>query len=197
MQITAQEIVERVARDLPFFKHSGGGLTISGGEPLFQPEFTLEICKLAKKRGIHVCVETCGYGETEHLLTLQEYVDCFLFDYKIAKEHAKAYLGIDDSLILTNLEKLSKTDVGIILRCPIIPEINDTEEHFLSIAELAQRTTNIQEIQLLPYHPLGVEKSRRIGKEPTYTNLNFLDPTRLQQPAEDLQKETKIKVTVL
>lgn len=194
-RISAQAVIEEVSRYLPFFEKSGGGLTVSGGEPLFQAPFTLEACRLAKKAGIQVCVETSGFGKTEDLLALTPFVDIFLFDYKLVGESAEKYLGAPVAIIEKNFRALQDANAKIILRCPIIPQVNFTSEHFESIAQRV-KNTGVVEIQLLPYHPLGVEKAKKIGKSSPYENPEFLDKTALRPFANQLQAQTKIKTTV-
>ena len=193
---TAKSIVEEVSRYLPFFEKSGGGLTVSGGEPLFQADFTLEICRLAQKAGIQVCVETSGFGKTEALLALVPFVEHFLFDFKITGERAKKYIGADDTLILKNLFALDNAGGKTVLRCPIIPAVNDGEDHFRAIVRTVKKLTGITEIQLLPYHPLGVQKAKKIGKISPYGNPDFLDSALLKETARNLQLQTNIKTTV-
>ena len=194
--ISAQEIVDKILPNLPFYQKSGGGLTISGGEPLFQPQFTLELCQLSQKQGIQVCVETCGYGNLSNLLDLIPYVQFFLFDFKMKKD-AEKYIGVSGELILENLSALSEAGGKIILRCPIIPEVNFTKEHFDDICEIAIKNKGIEEIQLLAYHPLGIEKAKGLNATLPYANPVFLDKNLLLPYAEKLENKTKKKATVI
>jgi pyruvate formate lyase activating enzyme len=196
-EMQPSELLEQIKPNLPFYKNSGGGVTISGGEPLLQGEFTLELCRILSEEGIQVCVETCGYGKTETLLALIPYVEYFLFDFKLKGEHTKKYLGVTEADILKNLAALSDNGGKIILRCPIIPDVNFHEKHFADICELAVKTVGITEIQLLPYHPLGIEKAKTLGKSLPYQNEKFLEGGELKPYAEKLQKQTNKKTTVL
>lgn len=162
----AQEVIKNVLLDKSFYDNSGGGLTLSGGEPLYSIELTTQLLKAAKEHGIHTCLETCGFARWEDLESISDYVDLFLFDIKETdKELHKVYTGVDNELILQNLFKLNKMGAKIVLRCPIIPRYNDREEHFKNIAELANRLENVLYIDVLPYHPLGKSKSKLIGEE--------------------------------
>ncbi len=193
----AETLIAEIKRNEAFFRHSDGGLTVSGGEPLFQPDFTRELCRLAKESGIHVCVETSGMGKTDELCAIAEFVDLFLFDYKISDANGARHLGVSsDALILENLAALDKRHAEIILRCPIIPSVNFTKEHFEAIAALAKSMKNIREIQFLPYHPLGVSKAKRLQKQMAFDNPDFLDKTLLLPYASKIQNETKIKTLV-
>ena len=163
---TAEEILEEVLRDKPFYDNSGGGLTLSGGEPLYQPEFCLELLQKAKENGLHVCMETCGLTTPEILEKVAPLVDIFLFDYKETDpERHKAYTGADNSLILQNLRRLNALGKQIVLRCPIIPTLNDREEHFAGIGKLAEELSCVSEVCVEPYHAYGSSKYKRLGKE--------------------------------
>ena len=164
-KISAQEVIEEVLKDKIFYENSGGGITISGGEPLTQFEFSYNLLSLAKQNGLHTCIETCGFLKTEELIKISELVDIFLFDWKLTDGtlHQK-YTGKSNRLILENLKELNKANKTIILRCPIIPTVNDTDEHFLGIANLANTLKNIIKIEIEPYHSLGNHKYKKLGK---------------------------------
>lgn len=164
-EITPEAIIADVMKDAAFYQNSGGGLTLSGGEPLAQPEFCLSILKLAKEQGLHICMETCGFAKTEVLAEVAQYVDLFLFDYKETdSQKHKTFTGVDNALILQNLRFLNSIGKPIILRCPIIPTYNDTEEHFDGIAQIANDLKSIQRVELEPYHDFGLMKYKRLGR---------------------------------
>lgn len=164
--VTAEEVLNTVLSDREFYEDSGGGLTLSGGEPFLQYEFMLEILKKAKENSLHICVETCGFADSKKLLSAAEYVDIFLFDYKLSDSVLhKEYTGVGNEKILENLKLLNENGNKIILRCPIIPDVNDTEEHFSAIAEVADSCENITGIEIAPYHELGISKSDRLGEK--------------------------------
>lgn len=159
-----EQIMEVVRKDLPYYEQTGGGLTISGGEPFFQPEFLLEVLRLAKADRIHTCVETCGLVPADSLTKTLPYIDLFLFDYKETSPVLhKEFTGADNRLILSNLDLLCSLNKPVILRCPIIPGFNDTKEHFAGIHEIEARYHNLAGIEILPYHDLGKEKAAAIG----------------------------------
>ena len=163
-EMSTDEIMEIVKRDMPFYKESGGGLTLSGGEPLMQPDFVLDILKKAKENGISTCIETSGYGNAEKLAEIAKYTDKFLFDYKATSDSEHIRLcGVSQKPILDNLALLDSLDAQIVLRCPIIPGINDTKEHFAGIAATAKKYNGILEVQLEPYHKLGESKAVQLG----------------------------------
>lgn len=165
-EYNAEEVIEQVLKDQKYYKESGGGVTFSGGEPMVQFEFLGELLKLAKASGLHVCLETSGYAETEKYLIIKEYVDIFLFDYKLTNEEMhRKYTGVSNKLILKNLDELANMETQIRLRCIIIPTINDTNEHFEAIGKIADKYDNIIAVDLETYHNLGNSKLLHLGKE--------------------------------
>ena len=163
--MAAEQVIAEVENDRIFFQESSGGLTISGGEPLFQAEYTLEIMRLAAEKGISCCVETCGYGNFRYLQQFSNYTDIFLYDIKAADgELHRKLTGVDNSLILENLQKLNDLGAKIILRCPLIPGVNDDEYHLLAIANLAERLNNVQAVHVEPYNPLAKSKYRQLNR---------------------------------
>lgn len=163
--ISAKDIISIVLEDEPFYK-TGGGITLSGGEPLFQAEFCFDILNLAKAYNIHTCLETCGFTTEENIIKAALITDLFLFDCKETNSQLhKKYTGVDNSLILSNLRKLDSLGKKIILRCPIIPSYNTRDEHFAGIGNLASSLKNVERIELEPYHNFGEQKYSNLGKE--------------------------------
>ena len=163
---TTDEVLKEIVKDKPFYENSGGGMTLSGGEPLAQYDFSLELLKKAKENGIHTAIETCGYAEKSKILEIAKYVDLFLFDCKETdQELHKEYTGVDNKIILDNLKALSDAGSKIILRCPIIPGFNDRAEHFKGISETAEKFSGIEHIEIEPFHPLGESKYSVLGRE--------------------------------
>ena len=163
--MTVTEVIDDVMKDLRFFKESDGGITVSGGEPMLQHEYTLALLKEAKKRGIQTAMETSGFALLEQYKQVLPYVDEFLWDYKETDEiKHKEFTGVSNQRILENLDALYKDGANIILRCPIIPGLNDTEEHFRGIAQRSSQMKNLKGVELMPYHKFGVAKDTRIGR---------------------------------
>ena len=189
-KLSVDDVIEEVLRDRDFYAQSGGGITLSGGEPLMQYNFSLELLKRAKEQGIHTAVETCGFY-SKNLDKLSRYVDLWLYDIKLIteNEHIK-YTGASNKTILKNLHFLDSIGAEIILRCPIIPDVNCTQKHFAQLAELADKHKNISAIQLEPYHPLGIEKSQKLGKICQYNNKNFLSAEELNPFVDYLKSKT-------
>ena len=171
------EVLAEVLKDKPFYDTSGGGMTISGGEPLAQAQFTRDLLFSAKEEGLHTCIETSGQGKSANLREMIPLVDIFLFDYKATSpEIHREYVGTDNNLILENLKILDDVGAEIFLRCPMVPDINADDEHLHGIADIANRHAGIKQIDILPYHPLGISKSEKIGKEyPLDSERTFVD----------------------
>ena len=194
---TAEEVIDIVLHDKPFYEESGGGITLSGGEPLIQYDFTLSLLKLAKQHGLHTAIETSGFSNRD-LTILNDFVDLWLYDIKVfpEEEHIK-YTGVSNKVIFDNLYQLDRIGARIILRCPIIPDVNMTPQHFTAIADLANTLDNVTAIHLEPYHPLGLSKAEQLGKGQPYQNNKFLEPSVLEPFADMLREKTKKEVVVL
>lgn len=163
---TVEEIVKQVLADQMFYNRSGGGVTVSGGEPLMQSTFVKTLLGKLKQRGIHTCVETSGAVKRENLEEALPFVDLFLFDIKETdEENHQKYIGASRKLILENLERINASSTPIILRCPIIPGVNDREEHLQGIIDLYKQFEHIKNIEVMPYHNLGEGKKERYGTE--------------------------------
>lgn len=190
-KITTDELVSEVIRDKEFFASSNGGVTLSGGEPLLQWEFASEFLEKMKALGIHTCVETSGFASEKAFASVARYTDLFYFDFKIAseEEHIK-YTGGSRKRIAQNLASLAKTDCAVVLRCPMIPDVNMNKAHFEAIEKTVIENPHISEIHLLPYHPLGASKSEQLGKIPSYSNRDFLSADKLALAAEELSAKT-------
>lgn len=163
---SVEEVMSEVLEDAFFFESSGGGLTLSGGEPMAQPDFALALARGAKEKGLHVCMETSGFCNSEQLRRIQPYVDLFLYDYKATgdKDHI-AYTGVSQELILKNLFMLNDLGAEVILRCPMVPGYNMTAEHADGIIDVASKLKTLSEIHLEPYHNIGISKRIGLGME--------------------------------
>ncbi|MFI3206131.1 MAG: glycyl-radical enzyme activating protein [Clostridia bacterium] len=163
-EMDSESVMKSVLADRAFYKNSGGGLTLSGGEPLLQDDFALELLQKAKEENIHTCVETSLGVGLEKIEKVAPFVDLFLCDIKETdEENHKKYIGISNKLILENLKKLCEMGKKIKLRCPIIPSVNDRENHFEILGKIYKSHENIIDIQFMPYHILGQGKSDRYG----------------------------------
>lgn len=161
---TVAEVLDRVLRDRPFFERSGGGVTISGGEPLSQPEFTLALLRALKEAGMHTALDTTGFARWETIERALPFVDLFLLDLKHMDAAAhQAAVGVPNDRILENARKIAAAGGAMQIRVPVIPRLNDSPEHVREVgrfvAELGEAVTLVQ---VLPYHAMGVPKWERI-----------------------------------
>ncbi len=189
-KLTVQEVMNEVCQDRAFYRTSGGGLTVSGGEPLSQIDFTAALLVAAREEGIHRCVETSGFSSWNCLERLLGLVDLFLFDFKETdpKRH-REFTGQANDIILKNLRALHEAGANIQIQCPIVPGFNEREDHFAAIAALARSLPNVTGVQLLGYHPLGKSKLDRFGLSPAVrTPIEPLSRERLEHWSEWLRE---------
>jgi len=160
---SVEELFQEIQSDLPYYPiGDGGGITFTGGEPMMQYRFISEFAERVSP--IHLCMETSGYASKEAFLEILPKIDLFLFDYKMTDpEKHSEYCGADNALILENLELLHEEHADIILRLPIIPAVNDHDEHFQGIADVLNRFPRILHAELLPYHSMGESKAEQFG----------------------------------
>ncbi len=163
-RMSVAEVLEIIKKDSLFYRNSGGGVTASGGEPTSQPEFLTELFRQCQDMGFHTALDTCGYVHWEVLEKILEYVDLVLFDIKhmVPVRHHEL-TGVDNQLILENAQGIARVGKQMVVRFPLIPGISDSEENVRSVAEF-MRKNGISRIDLLPYHKLGVNKYKRLGK---------------------------------
>ena len=170
---SVEEILAIVLRDQHFYA-DGGGMTVSGGEPFAQSAFLLALLQAAKEHGVHTAIETSGAAQPTDLLAVLPYADLFLYDCKMMPGDAhKRYVGCDGKALVENLHLLDAHAADIILRCPIIPGINDTSAHFSYLAELASKVKHICAIHIEPYHTAGVSKAKDLGREKVFVPSDF------------------------
>jgi glycyl-radical enzyme activating protein len=164
--MTVREVLDAVLRDEAYYRESGGGITLSGGEPLAQGDFAFNLLSEAKGEGLHCCVETSGLVEWEVIERLVPLVDLWLYDYKETNPrlHQK-FTGFWNSEILANLRRLHGAGAKILLRCPMIPQYNARVEHLDGIVALSRELPNLEGVELLAYYDLWRAKLRRFGLE--------------------------------
>jgi pyruvate formate lyase activating enzyme len=177
--MTVNDIIEKILPDKPFFETSGGGTTLSGGEPTLFMEFTSQLLKSLKQHNIHTLLETCGYFDLNIFMDmLYPYLDTIYFDIKIIDSIAhKKYCGRPNEKILDNFslisEKAKKDNKMFLPRLPLIPDITDTEANVKGIASFL-KSQNITEASLLAYNPLWHEKSDKIGVENPFKKIKAM-----------------------
>lgn len=169
---TAEQVMEVVCKDRRYYEKSGGGVTFSGGEPSFQFDFLLSLLQAAKEEELHTCVETNGILHPEKMRQLCAYTDLFLLDFKHTDEEKHIrYTGASNRLVYENLRLFDELRQPVILRCPIIPTVNDTREHLERIRALGKEHGCIQSTELMPYHDVGVSKWKNIGIDYTLSEI--------------------------
>ena len=177
-EMTVEEVVEEIMKDSNFYKRSGGGVTFSGGEPLMQSDFLLEILKECKRLQINTAIETSGYANDDVIQEVARYLDLIYFDLKhIDSIKHKELTGVSNEKILENLKTLNDIKKSIIVRIPVVPMCNDDEDNIKGIAEFCVDLKSIVRIELLPYHNLGESKYKSINKE--------YDLEGLEKPTEE------------
>lgn len=161
----AETIMNEVLKDKMYYENSGGGLTLSGGEPMEQIEFTTALLQQAKANGLHTCIETSGYAPQTDFENILPLTDLFLYDYKHTDTYwHRRYTGKNNDRILSNLDFLYQQNASILIRCPVIPGINNNAEHFKGITLLSRKYPKLKGIEIMPYHDYGTHKYRQIGK---------------------------------
>ena len=162
--MTIEEVVEAISKDTSFFRNSGGGVTLSGGEPTIQHEFCCELLKQCKETLLHTAMETCGYVDWKNLRKVVRYCDLVFYDIKhMDSVRHRLLTGVHNKVILQNAERvLSMKAKPVIIRIPVIPGLNDSEENIRDTAKFVSNSGG-KVIELLPYHRLGVHKYKQYG----------------------------------
>ena len=178
-RISAEDALKEVLKDRIYYGNSGG-ITFSGGECLLQADFVASVLSLAKAEGIHTAIDTCGYVTWEAIEKTLPFCDLYLYDIKcINPDTHKAFTGVNNSLIIENLKKLSETGKEIWIRTPVIPEFNDTEAEMTQIADLISPLSGVRQITLMPYHTLGASKYETLGLTYPYDTSLRIDEATL------------------
>ncbi len=183
--VTVDELIATIMRDRPFYQESGGGVTFSGGEPLGQPEFLLDLLHACRDRGIHTTVDTSGYAPAETIAAIAELVDLFLYDLKLIDDDAhRRYTGVTNRPILDNLRLLSDIGATVIVRVPVIPGITDSEDNIDGIARFVAALPRPYPVDLLPYHRAGIDKYARLGMPYRLADTPIPSHARMEEIAE-------------
>ena len=163
--VTADAVLSEVLRDKIFYETSRGGVTLSGGEPLFQPEFSARILQMCKADGIHTAIETCGFASESDLCSVVKFCDLVLFDIKETDEELhQRYTGAPLKPILRNLSLVNEMQIPFIIRAPLIPTLNDREDHVKALADIRSSMKYCQGIEIMSYHATGAYKYALLGK---------------------------------
>jgi len=180
-RFTVDDVLREVERDKLLFEASKGGVTISGGEPTAQPKFLYELLNALKESSYHTTLDTCGYAPWKTFLKIIDFVDLFLYDIKHMDPNShKSLTGKSNELIFSNLKKLNDANKGdIVIRLPLIPNLNDSPENLKKLASLIKSLKRVQNVELLPYHRFGIPKYEALGRKYLLTNIQPYDVEKL------------------
>ena len=187
--VTVREVMEEVEKDRAYYRRSHGGLTLSGGECLAQPEFSAALLRAAKEAGLKTAIESTAYADFSVIETLLPYLDCYLMDIKHTDQRKhEEYTTKQNIKCLENAVRIAASGTHLIIRTPVIPGFNDTEKEIGEIARFAAGLPRVREMHLLPYHAMGADKYERLNREYTLKDLKPPPPetmARLQKTVED------------
>ena len=188
--MTSKQIVDEIRKYRPYIE-MGGGVTFSGGEPLFQSSFLLEMLKMCKEAGIHTCIDTAGTGYSKRLLKeILKYTDLVILDIKaIDEENYKKITGKNMSEFNYFSKVLNECGNKVWLRQVIVPTINDSEDYILKLKEYVKRFNNVEKLELLPYHTMGIEKYKKLKLKYRLLGIPDMDKERCENLEQMLNKE--------
>lgn len=163
--VTVDDLMPEILSDKPYYRRSGGGVTLSGGEVLCQADFARELLKACQQEGLHTAVESAASSAFSEIEKILPYLDLYLMDIKhMDSQKHKEYTGVGNERILENAKKIAASGVELIIRTPVIPGFNDTAEDILAISRFASSLPGVREHHLLPYHRLGSDKYAGLGR---------------------------------
>ncbi len=194
--VTVEELLPELLSDMPFYRRSGGGITLSGGEVLGQPEFARDLLRACKENGLHTAVESTANAPFEKIQEILPYLDLYLLDIKhMDSAKHKEFTTAGNELILENAKKLAESGVELIIRTPVVPKFNDTAEEIWAIAKFAATLPNVKEHHLLPYHRLGQDKYAGLGRK--YALDGIEPPTKEKMEyLQSVAEESGLKVQI-
>lgn len=194
MNLTVEEAVESVMRDVDFYKASQGGVTVSGGEPMLQPEGVAELCRRLRQLGVSTLIDTAGNVPWDHFERVLPYTDCLFYDFKSPDE--KVYREIvrgNQKLIYENLRKISDRGFALHVRIPLIPGIND-DTHSLERGAALLVEMGIRNVDLLPFHRMGEAKYRAMGLSYAFRDTRPLSEERIREAQSVFERHFTVTV---
>ncbi|KEJ91906.1 glycyl-radical enzyme activating protein [Synergistes jonesii] len=194
---SSDELVEEIARDDIFFHH-GGGVTLSGGEVLMQPEFALAVLKGSADLGIDRTIETCAFAEWRTIRPLLDYLPNIFIDLKMmdAQKHLR-YTGAENKIILENIRKIDAAGTtNITLRVPFVPTVNDNVENYEAMAEFCSGLKNLSVVEVLPYHRLGIETYKNLGRPVPFPELTPPSRSDMENKIYPLEKLNGVQLKI-
>lgn len=188
--VTVEEVMETVERDRIYYRRSGGGMTLSGGESLVQAEFAAALLEACAESGINTALESTGCADFEKIKLLLPNLDLYLMDIKhMNSAKHKEFTGQPNELILENAVKIAENAKRLIIRVPVIPTFNDTVGEISDIAEFAAHLDGVEELHLLPYHRLGEDKYKALGREYYMKGTELISKEHIEKLKETVEKK--------
>jgi pyruvate formate lyase activating enzyme len=165
-EMTVEQVLAAAQRDRPFYEESGGGVTFTGGEPLAQADFLMELLRGCKAIGLHTVLDTCGYAPRDAVDLVRPHVDLFLYDLKLMDDerHRRA-TGVSNALVLDNARALARAGARLHVRFPLVPGVNDDDDNVRATGAFVAGLDGMPQVTVLPYHRLGADKYRRLGRD--------------------------------
>ncbi|MHC6178919.1 trans-4-hydroxy-L-proline dehydratase activase [Clostridium sp. JNZ X4-2] len=194
-EMAVKDLMKEIIKDEVFYDESNGGVTFSGGEPLIHADYLNNVLKACKNRGIHTTIDTSGYADWQQFEKIIDNTDLFLFDIKhMSNEKHFKYMGVGNTVILENLKKLSERGSNIYVRMPIIAGVNDDDENIDAAVDFISKL-NIIQVNLLPYHKMGMDKYRRLNRKYKLSGLETPWDKVMNKIADKFKKAgIKIKI---
>lgn len=195
---TVAEMIAEVEKDRPYYYRSGGGMTLSGGECLCQPEFSRDLLRAAKERGINTAIESMACADYEKIRQLLPYLDLYLMDIKHTNpEKHKEFTGRSNELMMENARRVALSgQTRLIIRVPVIPSFNDTVEEIRGIAEFADTLPGVEELHLLPYHRLGQDKYEGLGRKYLMDGILPPEPKKMKTLKMAAESVSSLRVQI-
>lgn len=196
--VTVREVMETVVRDRTYYRRSGGGLTLSGGESLCQPDFAAALLRAAKENGINTAMESMACAPWETIQKLLPWLDCYLMDIKHTdrKKHEK-FTGRDNRDMLENALRVAESGMTeLVIRVPVIPTFNDTAEEIAGIARFSDGLPGVKRIHLLPYHRLGQDKYAGLGREYLMPDILPPEPSHMEMLKKTVEQVSSLECRI-
>ena len=195
---TVAEMIAEVEKDRLYYYRSGGGMTLSGGECLCQPEFSRDLLRAAKERGINTAIESMACADYEKIRQLLPYLDLYLMDIKHTNpEKHKEFTGRSNELMMENARRVALSgQTRLIIRVPVIPSFNDTVEEIRGIAEFADTLPGVEELHLLPYHRLGQDKYEGLGRKYLMDGILPPEPEKMKTLKMAAESVSSLRVQI-
>lgn len=196
--ITAGEVLDVVKKDMPYYSRSGGGITLSGGECLLQPDFAAALLMGAKEMGVSTAIESMGYAKWESIQKLLPYLDTYLMDIKHTDpDKHKEWCGRENTMMLENAMRVAMSgQCELIIRVPVIPGFNDTVDELTKIAKFAQALPGVSQIHILPYHNYGQGKYEGLGRDYPMGRAALPDNQKMEKFKAAIEECTNLKCRI-